>query len=76
MDIDPIAVIGALVLTLLGVLLTGPGLWSEKWGWWMLHRRKRERATPRVRRRAQRPRMGCPNVNSTRWPSGSRSIVT
>jgi hypothetical protein len=47
MDIDPIAVIGALVLTLLGVLLTGPGLWSEKWGWWMLHRRKRERARPR-----------------------------
>jgi hypothetical protein len=46
MDIDPIAMIGALVLTLLGVLLTGPGLWSEKWGWGMLDRRKDEREKP------------------------------
>lgn len=47
MEIDPIAVIGALVLTLLAVLLTGPGLWSEKWGWWMIDRRKRDGAKPR-----------------------------
>ncbi len=28
-------------LTALTVLLTGPGLWSEKWGWWWLNRRRR-----------------------------------
>src|SRR5574338_1096393 len=43
MDIDPVAVGGALALTLLAVLLTGPGLWSEKWGWWWL-RARRERS--------------------------------
>ena len=26
-------VIGVVVLTVLGLLLTGPGMWSEKWGW-------------------------------------------
>jgi hypothetical protein len=39
-NVDPIAIIGALVLTLLAVLLTGPGMWSEKWGWgWLKGRR-------------------------------------
>jgi hypothetical protein len=33
-------VVGVVVLTLLGVLLTGPGMWSEKWGWRRLSRRK------------------------------------
>lgn len=41
MEIDPVAVGGALALTLLAVLLTGPGLWSEKWGWWWLRKRER-----------------------------------
>jgi hypothetical protein len=37
-------VVGVIVLTLLGVLLTGPGLWSEKWGWgWLRGRRTRGR---------------------------------
>lgn len=39
MEIDPKAVIGALLLAALGVLATGPGLWSEKWGWWWLRRK-------------------------------------
>ncbi len=30
-------------LTALTVLLTGPGLWSEKWGWWWLKDRRRVR---------------------------------
>ncbi|MGC3996834.1 MAG: hypothetical protein QM767_04590 [Anaeromyxobacter sp.] len=38
MDIDPIAVIGVLVLTALGLLMTGPGMWSERWGWRWLKR--------------------------------------
>jgi hypothetical protein len=28
-------------LTALTVLLTGPGLWSESWGWWWLKDRKK-----------------------------------
>jgi hypothetical protein len=40
-NVDPIAIIGALVLTLLAVLLTGPGMWSEKWGWGWLKGRRR-----------------------------------
>jgi hypothetical protein len=44
MEIDPLAVAGALVLTALAVLATGPGLWSEKWGWWWVRAPKdRER---------------------------------
>jgi hypothetical protein len=31
-------VIGVVVLTALGLLLTGPGMWSEKWGWRFLRR--------------------------------------
>ena len=27
--------------TLLTILLTGPGLWSEKWGWGWLERKKK-----------------------------------
>lgn len=42
MEIDPVAVVGALVLTLLAVLLTGPGMWSEKWGWWWMRDRRRQ----------------------------------
>jgi hypothetical protein len=57
-NVDPIAIIGALVLTLLAVLLTGPGMWSEKWGWgWLKGRRTpkdgdtadRERSDPQRR---------------------------
>jgi hypothetical protein len=33
MDIQPMWLVGVVVLTTLAVLLTGPGLWSEKWGW-------------------------------------------
>ena len=43
MEIDPLAVAGALVLTVLAVLATGPGLWSEKWGWWWVRSRPGDR---------------------------------
>ncbi len=29
--------------TLLTILLTGPGLWSEKWGWGWVDRKRRRR---------------------------------
>jgi hypothetical protein len=41
MDIQPMWLLGVVVLTLLCLLLTGPGLWSEKWGWWWLRKRER-----------------------------------
>lgn len=40
MGIDLEIVIGIVVLTLLGVFLTGPGMWSEKWGWSALRRKR------------------------------------
>ena len=40
MGVDLDIVIGIVVLTLLAVLLTGPGMWSEKWGWSALRRRR------------------------------------
>jgi hypothetical protein len=43
MGLDIEIVIGIVVLTALGVLLTGPGMWSEKWGWSALRRSKRAR---------------------------------
>jgi hypothetical protein len=43
--------IGIVLLTVLGLLLTGPGMWSEKWGWKRLAGRReddaRERGAPR-----------------------------
>jgi hypothetical protein len=32
--------LGVLVLT---ILLTGPGLWSERWGWWWLSEKRRSK---------------------------------
>lgn len=29
-------------LTVLCILLTGPGMWSEKWGWSWLERKRRK----------------------------------
>jgi hypothetical protein len=49
MDIQPAWLIGVVVLTVLTVLLTGPGMWSEKWGWKTFERifsRKARRADP------------------------------
>jgi hypothetical protein len=43
----------ALGLPLLLLLLTGPGMWSEKWGWGALDRM--ERFWQRVIRRKQAP---------------------
>jgi hypothetical protein len=41
MGLDLEIIIGIVVLTVLGVFLTGPGMWSEKWGWSTLRRKKR-----------------------------------
>ncbi len=47
MSVDPWWLVGVVVLTVLTVLVTGPGLWSEKWGWkwfdrWFERRRDRD----------------------------------
>jgi hypothetical protein len=54
MQIDPIAIVGVVVLTLLAVLLTGPGMWSDSWGWKWFGSGKRSGPEPRepVRRDA------------------------
>jgi hypothetical protein len=44
MGIDLEIAIGIVVLTLLGVFLTGPGMWSEKWGWSAFRRKRRRPA--------------------------------
>ncbi|HET9594984.1 MAG TPA: hypothetical protein VFP65_05370 [Anaeromyxobacteraceae bacterium] len=43
MDIDLTTIlVVVLVPTLLTILLTGPGMWSEKWGWgWFEEKRRR-----------------------------------
>jgi hypothetical protein len=38
MGISVEMIVGVVVLTLLGLLLTGPGMWSEKWGWKFMRR--------------------------------------
>jgi hypothetical protein len=45
MDLDlKTLLIVVIVPTLLAVLLTGPGMWSEKWGWgWFDKKRRRPR---------------------------------
>lgn len=43
MGVDAEVLIGVAVVTVLAILLTGPGMWSEKWGWSAM--RKRRRAT-------------------------------
>lgn len=40
MGISTEMIVGVVVLTLLGLLLTGPGMWSERWGWKWLHRKR------------------------------------
>lgn len=42
-------VIGVVVLTALGLLLTGPGMWSEKWGWNFLRGKKKDAPKPTSR---------------------------
>ncbi len=36
-------------LTALTVLLTGPGMWSEKWGWWIFRDRRKGKTPPEER---------------------------
>jgi hypothetical protein len=47
MRFDPWILLAPAGLTVLGVLLTGPGMWSERWGWGWLERFRRRRAAPR-----------------------------
>ena len=44
MEIDLWTVLMPIGLTALAILLTGPGMWSEKWGWSLLERKKKEPA--------------------------------
>jgi hypothetical protein len=42
MDLDLRLVLPLLGVFLLSFILTGPGMWSEKWGWWWVRRRPRD----------------------------------
>ena len=46
MRLDPWMLLVPAGLTVIGILLTGPGMWSEKWGWRWLERPRRRRADP------------------------------
>ncbi len=46
MDIDPWWLLGVVVLTVLTVLVTGPGLWSDTWGWGWFTRDRRKPKKP------------------------------
>ncbi len=50
MEIDPLWLLGVVVLTVLTVLVTGPGMWSEKWGWGWLTRERRKKDRPPERK--------------------------
>jgi hypothetical protein len=41
MDVDASLLLPLLALLVLTILITGPGLWSDQWGWWWLKRRDR-----------------------------------
>jgi hypothetical protein len=45
-DIDYRTVLAIVGLVALTVLLTGPGMWSEKWGWWIFRDRSRKPGPP------------------------------
>ncbi len=38
MDLDLSLVLPLLAILILTLLITGPGLWSEEWGWWWVKR--------------------------------------
>ena len=44
MGLDLLTVLAVLGLTLLTLLLTGPGMWSEKWGWGWFTKNERGKA--------------------------------
>lgn len=46
MEIQPFWIVVIVGLTVLTLLLTGPGLWSEKWGWKTFERLFRDRRKP------------------------------
>jgi len=43
MEVDTETLVYVVVLVIVAVLFTGPGMWSEKWGWKLLDRFKRRR---------------------------------
>ena len=77
MGLNLSTVLGVLGLTILTLLLTGPGMWSEKWGWGWFTKRdkaegdKREEAPQRVK--ADLPLSGgsAPPPPGGRGPSSS-----
>ncbi|HYS79793.1 MAG TPA: hypothetical protein VEM76_03735 [Anaeromyxobacteraceae bacterium] len=83
MGLDLLTVLGVLGLTLLTLLLTGPGMWSEKWGWsWFGKGRERRdakrngeasRGEPPERVKADLPLRGgsAPPPPAGRGPSSS-----
>jgi hypothetical protein len=70
-------VLGVLGLTILTLLLTGPGMWSEKWGWgWFTKHdkaegEKREEAPQRVKVDLPLSRESAPPPPGGRGPSSS-----
>jgi len=48
MEIDLWTVLLPIGLTALALLLTGPGMWSESWGWSWLDRLRRKPREPKV----------------------------
>ena len=50
MEISAEMIAGVVVLTLLGLLLTGPGMWSERWGWKWLQGLRGRRTPPHAKR--------------------------
>lgn len=46
MGIDGETILWVVGLTVLSLVLTGPGMWSARWGWSWLERRGRRREPP------------------------------
>jgi hypothetical protein len=47
MNISAEMIVFVVGLTLLGLLFTGPGMWSERWGWRWFRRRDRGGGEPK-----------------------------
>jgi hypothetical protein len=44
MDIEWKLLLPLLAVLVLTILVTGPGMWSEKWGWWWMRKADRSGA--------------------------------
>jgi hypothetical protein len=43
MDVEWKLLLPLLGVLVLAILVTGPGMWSDKWGWWWLRNRRDRR---------------------------------